>query len=143
MYCTRVIAFDTSSFMKYDRLIGYLRPTDFLVTPQVVAAEVERKKAESEDFRIISRRNLRAIDALPQERWTAPFHDYALLAAGDKRNNDGAIIATLIPYRQRGLEVIVVSEDHDFLLRCKPYGIEWMNAEAFLNTPKKANRGDK
>ena len=143
MYCTRVIAFDTSSFMKYDRLIEYLRPTDFLVTPQVVAAEVERKKTESKDFRIISRRNLRAIDALPQERWTAPFHDYALLAAGDKRNNDGAIIATLIPYRQRGLEVIVVSEDHDFLLRCKPYGIEWMNAETFLNTPKKTNRGDK
>jgi len=141
--CTRVISFDTSSFIKYGHLVEYLRPTDFLVTPQVVAAEVERKKTESEDFRIISRRNLRAIDALPQERWTAPFHDFALLAAGDKKNNDGAIIATLIPYCQRGLEVIVVSEDHDFLLRCKPYGIEWMNAETFLNTPKKSNRGDK
>lgn len=135
--CTRVIAFDTSSFIKYGNLVEYLRPTDFLVTPQVVAAEVERKKTESEDFRIISRRNLRAIDALPQERWTAPFHDYALLATSDKKNNDGAIIATLIPYCQRGLEVIVVSEDHDFLLRCKPYGIEWMNAETFLNTTKK------
>ena len=141
--CTRVIAFDTSSFIRYDQLVESLHPTDFLVTPQVVAAEVERRKSESQDFRIVSRRNLRAIDALPKERWKAPFHDYALLAAGDKKNNDGAIIATLIPYRQRGLEVIVVSEDHDFLLRCRPYGIEWMNAETFLNTYRKAKRGDK
>ena len=140
--CTRVVAFDTSSFIRFGSLVEYLRSTDFLVTPQVVAFEVERKKTENTEFRIISRRNLRAIDALPRERWTAPFHDYSLLAAGDKRNNDGAIIATLIPYRDLGLEVIVVSEDHDFLLRCKPYGIDWMNAENFLNSSQKINKGN-
>lgn len=141
--CTRVIAIDTSSFIRYDQLVESLRPTDFLVTPQVVAAEVERRKSESQDFRIVSRRNLRAIDALPKERWTAPFPDFGLLAPGDTKNSDGAIIATLIPYCQREIEVIVVSEDHDFLLRCRPYGIEWMNAETFLNTSRKAKRGDK
>jgi hypothetical protein len=138
--CTRVVVFDTASFIRYDRLVEHLRPSDFLVTPQVVAAEVERRKIESEDFRIISRRNLRAIDALPKERWTAPFHDFDLLNPGDKNNNDGAIIATLVPYSRLGLEVIVVSEDHDFLLRCRPYGIEWMNAESFLHMSRNVKR---
>ena len=138
--CTRVVVFDTASLIRYDQLVEHLRPSDFLVTPQVVAAEVERRKTESENFRIISRRNLRAIDALPKERWTAPFHDFGLLNPGDKKNNDGAIIATLVPYSRLGLEVIVVSEDHDFLLRCRPYGIEWMNAESFLHMSRNAKK---
>lgn len=141
--CQRVIAFDTSSFIKYDRLIESLLPSDFLVAPQVVAAEIERKKSQNDDFRIISRRNLRAIDMLPKERWAAPFHDFSFLASGDKKNNDGAIIATLIPYCKRGLEVFVVSEDHDFLLRGRPYGIKWMNAETFLQSSRKAKGRDR
>lgn len=142
-YCTRVIAFDTVSLVTYGHLVEHLGPTDFLVIPQVVAAEVERKKTESDEFRIISRRNLRAMDALPQERWTAPFHDYALLTRGDIKNNDGATIATLIPYCGRGLEVVVVSNDHDFIPRCKPYGIEWIHTETFLNTSNKSSKGGK
>ena len=141
--CTRVVAFDTSSLIRYDQLVENLRLTDFLVTPQVVAAEIERRKTESEEFRIVSRRNLRAIDMLPRARWTAPFHDFSLLAPEDKRNTDGAIIAALIPYCQRKLEVVVVSEDHDFLVRCKPYGIEWMNAETFLHTSRTTRKGDR
>lgn len=140
--CTRVVAFDTSSFIRYDHLVENLRLTDFLVTPQVVATEVERRKTENEAFRIVSRRNLRAIDRLPRERWTAPFHDFSLLAPEDNRNTDGAIIATLIPYCQRNLEVVVVSEDHDFLVRSKPYGIEWMNAETFLHSSRKPQKED-
>ena len=139
--CTRVIAFDTSSFIQNGELVASLQPTDFLVNPQVVAAEVERKKTDSAAFRIASRSNLRAIDELPRERWTAPFSDRSLLAPGDNRNNDGAIIAALIPYRQRGYEVVLVSEDHDFLLRCKPYGIHWMNAKSFLSASKSIKTG--
>ncbi|MEG8219114.1 PIN domain-containing protein [Sphingomonas sp. HH69] len=134
--CTRVITFDTSSFIENGELVASLRPTDFLVNPQVVAAEVERKKTDSAAFRIASRSNLRAIDELPRERWTAPFSDRSLLAPGDNRNNDGAIIAALIPYRQQGYEIVLVSEDHDFLLRCEPYGIHWMNAKSFLSASK-------
>ena len=139
--CTRVIAFDTSSFIENGELVASLRPTDFLVNPQVVAAEVDRKKTESAAFRIASRSNLRAIDELPRERWTAPFSDRSLLAPGDNRNNDGAIIAALIPYRQQGYEVVLVSEDHDFLLRCKPYGIHWMNAKSFLSASRSHKSG--
>ena len=139
--CTRVIAFDTSSFIENGELVASLRPTDFLVNPQVVAAEVERKKTDSAAFRIASRSNLRAIDELPRERWTAPFSDRSLLAPGDNRNNDGAIIAALIPYRQQGYEVVLVSEDHDFLLRCKPYGIHWMNAKSFLSASRSRKLG--
>jgi hypothetical protein len=135
-FCKRVIAFDTSSFIRYGQLVEHLQPSDFLVNPQVVAAEVERQKTNSEDFRIASRRNLRAIDRLPKGSWTAPFHDFNQLFPSDIRNNDGAIIATLVPYCQPGIEVIVVSEDHDFLLRSRPYGIEWMNAETFLYTSR-------
>ena len=142
-FCKRVIAFDTSSLLQYGQLIESLCSTDFLVSPQVVAAELERNKTRSEEFRIASRRNLRAIDALPKDRWTAPFHDFDLLVPGDNQNSDGAIIATLVPYCHRGLEVIVVSEDHDFVLRCRPYGIEWMNAVNFLDTCGNLKRGDK
>ena len=139
--CTRVIAFDTSSFIANGELVASLRPTDFLVNPQVVAAEVERKKTDSAAFRIASRSNLRAINELPRERWTAPFSDRSLLAPGDNRNNDGAIIAALIPYRQQGYEVVLVSEDHDFLLRCKPYDIHWMNAKSFLSASRSRKSG--
>lgn len=141
--CKRVIAFDSSSLLRYGQLVEHLRPTDFLVSPQVVAAEVEKNKTKCEEYRIASRRNLRAIDALPKTRWTAPFHDFDLLIPGDIQNSDGAIIATLVPYCNRGLEVIVVSEDHDFVLRCKPYGIEWMNGENFLDTCRSLRKGIK
>jgi len=131
-----VIAFDTSSFVEFDQLADHLLPTDFLVFPQVVAGEVERKKTQSEDFRKTSRRNLRAISRLPKDRWTAPFHDFGYLAPGDSKNADGKIIATLVPYRKAGHKVILVSQDGDFVPRCKPYDIEVMRAEIFMGCPK-------
>ena len=50
----------------------------------------------------------------------------------------GQSLPRWFPIRRLGLEVIVVSEDHDFLLRCRPYGIEWMNAESFLHMSRNA-----
>ncbi|MCK0508590.1 hypothetical protein [Aromatoleum anaerobium] len=139
--CERVIAFDTSSFIQFDQLVDHLLPTDFLVFPQAVAGEVERKKGQHEDFRIISRRNLRAIRRLPEDRWAAPFHDYSFLAPSDIQNVDGQIIATLVPYSQAGSKVILVTQDGDFVARCKPYGIESMTAEMFMGHPKAQRKG--
>ena len=42
---------------------------------------------------------------------------------------------------QQGYEVVLVSEDHDFLLRCKPYDIHWMNAKSFLSASKNRKSG--
>lgn len=134
--CDRVIAFDTSSFIEFDDLVDHLLPTDFLVFPQTVAGEVERKKGQRDDFRMISRRNLRSVRQLPGDRWAAPFHDFSFLAPGDVPNEDGQIIATLIPYRQAGNRVILVAQDGDFVARCKPYGIETMTAETFMSSSK-------
>lgn len=134
--CDRVIAFDTSSFIEFDQLVDHLLPSDFLVFPQTVAGEVERKKGQREDFRMISRRNLRSIRQLPQDRWAAPFHNFSFLAPGDVQNEDGQIIATLIPYGQAGNRVILVTQDGDFVARCKPYGIETMTAEVFMGASK-------
>jgi hypothetical protein len=134
--CDRVIAFDTSSFIQFDDLVDHLLPTDFLVFPQTVAGEVERKKGQRDDFRMISRRNLRSVRQLPGDRWAAPFHDFSFLAPGDVPNEDGQIIATLIPYRQAGNRVILVTQDGDFVVRCKPYGIETMTAEIFMSSSK-------
>ena len=131
-----IVAFDTSSFIKFDQLIDHLLPTDFLVFPQAVAGEVERKKGQREDFRMISRRNLRSIRQLPEDRWAAPFHNFSFLALGDVQNEDGQIIATLIPYSQAGKRVILVAQDGDFVARCKPYGIETMTAEMFMGASK-------
>lgn len=139
--CERVIAFDTSSFIQFDQLVDHLLPTDFLVFPQAVAGEVERKKGQHEDFRKISRRNLRAIRQLPEDRWAAPFHDYSFLAPSDIQNVDGQIIATLVPYSQAGSKVILVTQDGDFVARCKPYGIESMTAEMFMGHTKAQRRG--
>jgi hypothetical protein len=130
--CERVVAFDTSSLISDGQLVANLKPSDFLVIPQVIAGEVERMKTASDQFRVASRANLRAVDQLPPERWVAPFHDFSLLSPSDKKNNDGALIASLIPYCGSGREVILVSEDHDFVLRCQPYGIKWMPAREFL-----------
>jgi hypothetical protein len=138
--CDRVIAFDTSSFIQFDDLVDHLLPTDFLVFPQTVAGEVERKKGQRDDFRMISRRNLRAVRQLPGDRWAAPFHDFSFLAPGDVQNEDGRIIATLIPYRQAGNRVILVAQDGDFVARCKPYGIETMTAEAFMSSSQVAKK---
>jgi hypothetical protein len=134
--CDRVIAFDTSSFIEFDQLVDHLLPTDFLVFPQTVAGEVERKKGQREDFRMISRRNLRSIRQLPEDRWAAPFHNFSFLAPGDVKNADGQIIATLVPYSQAGNKVILVSQDGDFVARCKPYSIESMTAEMFMSASK-------
>ncbi|GAB1363979.1 hypothetical protein MASR1M32_32150 [Rhodobacter sp.] len=131
--CRRVIAFDTSSLLSYGNLASALSPTDFLVMPQVIGQEVERRKTDSDAFRIASRANLRAIGRLPLARWATCSHDFDLLEPGDRRNNDGALIAALIPYCGRDQEVVIVSEDHDFLLRCRLYGIRWMRAAEFLD----------
>lgn len=134
--CDRIIAFDTSSFIEFDQLVDHLLPTDFLIFPQTVAGEVERKKGQREDFRMISRRNLRSIRQLPENRWAAPFHNFSFLAPGDVQNEDGQIIATLVPYSQAGKRVILVAQDGDFVARCKPYGIETMTAEMFMGASK-------
>lgn len=135
-YCDRIVAFDTSSFIEFDQLVDHLLPTDFLVFPQTVAGEVERKKGQREDFRINSRRNLRSIRQLPEERWAAPFHNFSFLELGDVQNEDGQIIATLIPYSKAGNRVVLVAQDGDFIARCKPYGIETMTAEMFMGASK-------
>ena len=89
---------------------------------------------------MISRRNLRSVRQLPGDQWAAPFHDFSFLAPGDVPNEDGQIIATLIPYRQAGNRVILVAQDGDFVVRCKPYGIETMTAEIFMSSSKNTKK---
>lgn len=139
--CKRVIAFDTSSLITYGELVANLERSDFLVIPQVIAGEVERMKTASDQFRVASRANLRAVDELPPDKWVAPFHDFSLLSSSDEKNNDGALIASLIPYCGNERDVILVSEDHDFVLRCQPYGIKWMTAREFLKMSGTKSRG--
>lgn len=138
--CDRVVAFDTSAILEFGDLADHLLPTDFFVFPQTVANEIERKKAKRDEFRWKSRKNLRVISALPKNRWTAPFPDVSSLESGDKRNADGEIIAALIPYRQPDRKVILVSQDLDFVPRCKSYNIDVMTAEVFMAESKNWQR---
>lgn len=137
----RVVAFDTSAILEFGDLAEHLLPTDFFVFPQTVADEIERKKTQRDDFRWKSRRNLRAISTLPKNQWTAPFPDVSYLNSGDKRNADGEIIAVLIPYRQPDRKITLVSQDLDFVPRCKSYDIEVMTAEDFITESKTRRRG--
>lgn len=139
--CDRVVAFDTSAILECGDLADYLLPTDFFVFPQTVAREIEGKKTQRDDFRWKSRRNLRAISKLPKNQWAAPFPDVSYLKSGDKRNEDGEIIAVLIPYRQQECKVVLVAEDLDFVPRCKSYDIEVMTAEFFIDDSKRWQRG--
>lgn len=138
--CDRVVAFDTSSILEFGDLADHLLPTDFFVFPQTVAEEIERKKTQRDDFRWKSRKNLRVISTLPKNHWTAPFPDVSHLKSGDKRNADGEIIAVLVPYRQPDRKVILVSEDLDFVPRCKSYNIDVMTAEVFMTESKTRRR---
>lgn len=137
----RVVAFDTSAILEFGDLAEHLLPTDFFVFPQTVADEIERKKTQRDDFRWKSRRNLRAISTLPKNQWTAPFPDVSYLNSGDKRNADGEIIAVLIPYRQPDRKITLVSQDLDFVPRCKSYDIEVLTAEDFITESKTRRRG--
>lgn len=136
----RVVAFDTSSVLEFGDLADHLLPTDFLVFPKTVAEEIERKKTQKDDFRWKSRKNLRAISRLPKNHWAAPFPDVNYLKSSDKRNADGEIIAALIPYRQPDRIVVLVSEDLDFVPRCKSYNIDVMRAEDFMTDSKTRRR---
>ena len=136
----RVVAFDTSSILEFGDLADHLLPTDFFVFPQTVANEIERKKTQRDDFRWKSRRNLRAISRLPKNQWAAPFPDVSYLNSGDKRNADGEIIAVLIPYRQPDRKIILVSQDLDFVPRCKSYDIDVLTAEVFIADSKTQRR---
>ncbi|MDF3419989.1 hypothetical protein HKX29_16930 [Sulfitobacter sp. S46] len=138
--CDRVVAFDTSAILEFGDLADHLLPTDFFVFPQTVADEIERKKTQRDDFRWKSRKNLRAISTLPKNQWTAPFPDVSYLKSGDKRNADGEIIAVLIPYRQPDRKIILVSQDLDFVPRCKSYDIDVMTAEVFIAESKTRRR---
>lgn len=136
----RVVAFDTSAILEFGDLADHLLPTDFFVFPQTVANEIERKKTQRDDFRWKSRRNLRAISRLPKNQWAAPFPDVSYLNSGDKRNADGEIIAVLIPYRQPDRKIILVSQDLDFVPRCKSYDIDVLTAEGFIADSKTQRR---
>ena len=136
----RVVAFDTSAILEFSDLADHLLPTDFFVFPQTVADEIERKKTQRDDFRWKSRRNLRAISRLPKNQWAAPFPDVNYLNSGDKRNADGEIIAVLIPYRQLDRKIILVSQDLDFVPRCKSYDIDVLTAEVFIADSKTQRR---
>lgn len=136
----RVVAFDTSAILEFGDLADHLLPTDFFVFPQTVANEIERKKTQRNDFRWKSRRNLRAISRLPKNQWAAPFPDVSYLSSGDKRNADGEIIAVLIPYRQPDRKIILVSQDLDFVPRCKSYDIDVLTAEVFIADSKTQRR---